>query len=78
MKHINLTEGKTKGAGTNKIPTKPKPNNPPAPQPPKNITLKENGKLTVSLDFNDWNNIIKPKCDNYRKYIKQLIRNDFK
>ena len=26
----------------------------------------------------NWNNIIKPKCDNYRKYIKQLIRNDFK
>lgn len=67
MKHINLTEGKTKGAGTNKIPTKPKPNNPPAPQPPKNIILKENeklenknnGKLTATLDFGDWNNIIK-------------------
>jgi hypothetical protein len=67
MKHTNLTEGKTKGAGTNNIPTKPKPNNPPAPQPPKNITLKENeklenkknGKLTVTLDFCDWNNIIR-------------------
>jgi hypothetical protein len=67
MRKTNLSEGKTKGAGTNKIPTKPKPNIPPAPQPPKNITLKENeklenkinGKLTVTLDFNDWNNILK-------------------
>lgn len=67
MRKAILSEGKTKGAGTNEAPKKPKPNIPPPPRAPQNISLTEdeklehkvNGNLTASLSFAEWNTLVK-------------------